>query len=41
MLYFPGNGRIDVPVNKPVVLRYRLVIHDGDATRPEYPQTSG
>jgi hypothetical protein len=30
-IVFPGNGRIDVPVNKPLVLQYRLVVHDGDA----------
>lgn len=30
-IVFPGNGRIDVPEKKPVVLRYRLIIHDGDA----------
>ena len=28
---FPGRERIEIPVNKPVVLRYRLVIHAGDA----------
>ncbi len=28
---FPGRDRIDVSKDKPVVLRYRLIIHKGDA----------
>ena len=28
---FPGSDRIDIPMDKPVVLRYRLIIHNGDA----------
>jgi hypothetical protein len=28
---FPGRERIDLAVDKPVTLRYRLVIHDGSA----------
>lgn len=28
---YPGTERIDVPLNKPLVLRYRIIIHDGAA----------
>jgi len=28
---FPGRDRIDVPANKPLILRYRLIVHNGDA----------
>jgi hypothetical protein len=28
---FPGSGLVDVPRNKPLVLKYRLIIHNGDA----------
>jgi hypothetical protein len=28
---FPGSDRIDVPLDKPLVLRYRLIIHNGDS----------
>ena len=28
---FPGRQRIELPLNKPVVLRYRLVVHKGSA----------
>ncbi len=28
---FPGKNLISIPMDKPVVLRYRLIIHDGDA----------
>lgn len=30
---YPGREMIDVPVDKPVVLHYRLIIHKGDAER--------
>jgi hypothetical protein len=26
---FPGSDRIDVPMDKPLVLKYRLIIHNG------------
>jgi hypothetical protein len=29
---FPGRERIDIPVNKSVVLHYRLIIHKGDSS---------
>ncbi len=28
---FPGRDRIDVPMDKPLVLHYRLIIHNGDS----------
>jgi Family of unknown function (DUF6807) len=28
---YPGSERIDVPEDKPVILHYRLIIHQGDA----------
>ena len=28
---FPGSGRIGVPVNGPLILHYRMLIHNGDA----------
>jgi hypothetical protein len=31
-IVFPGQERIDVPKDKQVVLRYRLIIHKGDAS---------
>jgi len=34
---FPGSKRIDVPVNKPLVLRYRLIIHNGNAVSLDIP----
>ena len=30
---YPGRERISIPVDKPVVLRYRILIHKGDAGR--------
>ena len=38
ILYFPGSERIDVPMDKPVVLRYRLIIHNGDAGSLDIPR---
>jgi hypothetical protein len=35
---FPGRERIDVPVNKPLVLRYRIIIHNGDAASLNIPR---
>jgi hypothetical protein len=35
---FPGRERIDVTMNKPVVLRYRLIIHKGDAASLNIPK---
>jgi hypothetical protein len=35
---FPGRERIDVPMNKSVVLRYRLIIHNGGAGSLNIPQ---
>ena len=32
-IVFPGAERIVLPMNKPTVLRYRLIIHNGDATK--------
>jgi Methane oxygenase PmoA len=34
---FPGSQRIDVPLNKTVVLRYRLIVHNGNAERLNTP----
>jgi hypothetical protein len=30
-IVFPGSARVDVPSDKPIVLKYRLVVHKGDA----------
>jgi Methane oxygenase PmoA len=35
---FPGSGRIDVPMDKPLVLRYRLIIHNGDSGSIDIPR---
>jgi len=35
---FPGRNRIDVSMDKPVVLRYRLIIHNGDAGSIDIPR---
>lgn len=34
---FPGSERIDVPMNKPVVLHYRLIVHQGNAASLNIP----
>jgi hypothetical protein len=31
-IVFPGRDRTDLPKNKPMVLRYRLILHKGDAS---------
>jgi len=43
---FPGERRIEIPMDKPIVLRYRLIIHKGNAAKAdiaalqlEYEQT--
>jgi hypothetical protein len=35
---FPGRERIDILMNKPVVLRYRLIIHKGNAPSLNIPR---
>ena len=35
---FPGSNRIEIPIGKPVVLRYRLIIHNGDSGSLNIPQ---
>ncbi len=30
---FPGEQRIEIPVDKPIVLRYRVIIHKGNAAK--------
>ena len=32
-IVFPGKERIELPVNKPTVLRYRIVIHKGSSAQ--------
>jgi hypothetical protein len=34
---FPGENKISIPVNKPVVLRYRIIIHNGGAGSLDIP----
>jgi hypothetical protein len=34
---FPGRDRIDVPMDKPLVLRYRFIIHNGDSGGIDLP----
>jgi hypothetical protein len=36
-IVFPGSKRINVPVKKPLVLRYRIIIHNGDAGSLDIP----
>lgn len=36
-IVFPGREPTSIPMKKPVVLRYRLVIHNGNATRVDIP----
>jgi hypothetical protein len=35
---FPGRERIDVPVTGSIVLRYRLLIHNGNAGSLDIPK---
>ncbi len=37
-IVFPGRDRIDIPMDKPLVLRYRLIIHNGDAGSIDLPR---
>lgn len=37
-IVFPGRERINVPMEKPIVLRYRLIIHDGNAASVDLPK---
>jgi hypothetical protein len=37
-IVFPGRERIPVPVEKPLVLRYRLVVHNGNARGIAIPE---
>lgn len=30
-IVFPGQNRVSIPMDKPVVLRYRIIIHNGNA----------
>lgn len=32
-IVFPGKNRVDIQMNKPTVLYYRLIIHNGDASK--------
>jgi hypothetical protein len=35
---FPGREKINVPMDKPIVLRYRLIIHNGNAASVDLPK---
>jgi hypothetical protein len=35
---FPGSGRLDVPMDNPVVLRYRIIVHNGNAGNLNIPR---
>jgi hypothetical protein len=37
-IVFPGQERIDIPMNKPLILRYRLIIHNGNASSLNIPK---
>jgi hypothetical protein len=37
-IVFPGQNRISIPMEKPVVLRYRIIIHNGNAGSLNIPQ---
>lgn len=34
-IVFPGRNAIEIPVNKPVVLQYRLILHNGRAVKSD------
>jgi len=34
---FPGQNKITIPVDKPIVLRYRIIIHNGNAESLDIP----
>jgi len=36
-IVFPGRERVNVPMEKPIVLRYRLIIHNGNAASADLP----
>lgn len=36
-IVFPGRERIDIPTDKPITLRYRLIVHDGKADDVRLP----
>ena len=36
-IVFPGRERIIVPMEKPIVLRYRLIIHNGNSASIDLP----
>lgn len=37
-IVFPGRDRIDLPTDKPLVLRYRILIHSGSGVNLNMPQ---
>lgn len=37
-IVFPGSARIDIPMDKPVVLRYRLIIHKAGSGSNDIPK---
>lgn len=37
-IVFPGRERVSVPMDKPIVLRYRIIIHNGNATDVDLPK---
>ncbi len=37
-IVFPGRARINVSMEKPIVLRYRLIIHNGNAASADLPK---
>ncbi len=37
-IVFPGNRRMEIPVQSPITLKYRLLIHNGDAKMLNIPE---
>jgi hypothetical protein len=40
-IVYPGRDRIELPVNRPVVLRYRTVLYAGDGSDIDFEQLQG
>jgi len=29
-IVYPGRERVEIPINKPLVLKYKMIVHNGD-----------
>ncbi len=34
---FPGREMVDIPLDKPLILHYRIIIHNGNSSSPDIP----